>query len=530
MQKRGIRYLRFSSKGQSNSSIEAQEMYTSRWFETNKVELTDTFIDAGYSAKTFDRPDMNELTVFIDKNYKSCDYLVVSEMDRFSRDAGEAISLIKKLQLKYSVQIVSVTEGITYDYRDSGSFFRTGLSFLLAEDDNIRRANKINSGIYTAKAQEGRFIGSKPPFGYKVEGKGKGRKLIIVEADAAIIKYIYQSFLKNIPVYMIEIGAKDLGFKLGSNSMIEKILINPIYSGQQSVKSWRTLPGGIFPAIHQPIIDMLTWQMVQQKISGKANQPHLIIKDEFPLRGVLKCSCGIAVTGAASKGKRKWYDYYKCKKGAGHLNLSTIKAHSQLREILNLLSLPNYLVVSIEANSKEILDNAIKENKVLINNYKIELATVEKKLTSVETKWIADQLTFESYNRNTKDLTQQRIFLKAKIEQLSADDREAYIMLYGNLSKLTDMVGLYDAATVIQKQELIKMVFDSKLYYQAGNYRTPYIMNIFSGNLLIMNEKKLLLIDEKRDSFSRIPLGGLESSLIEQIEPLLKFIAQIKVA
>lgn len=136
--KKGIRYLRFSSIGQSNGSIEWQDMYTKPWFERNNVELTDTFIDAGYSARTFDRPDMEKRTAFIAKYHKMVDYLVVCEMDRFSRDAGEALTMAKKLQTKYNVQIVSVTEGITFDYRDNGSFFRTGLSLLLAEDDNIR--------------------------------------------------------------------------------------------------------------------------------------------------------------------------------------------------------------------------------------------------------------------------------------------------------------------------------------------------------------------------------------------------------
>jgi hypothetical protein len=37
-------------------------------------------------------------------------------MDRFSRDAGEAMSMVKMLQRKYSIQVVSVTEGITFRY------------------------------------------------------------------------------------------------------------------------------------------------------------------------------------------------------------------------------------------------------------------------------------------------------------------------------------------------------------------------------------------------------------------------------
>ncbi len=55
--KRAIRYLRFSQLGQSNGSIERQEMYTDQWLKFNTVELVDTFIDRGKSAKTFDRPD-----------------------------------------------------------------------------------------------------------------------------------------------------------------------------------------------------------------------------------------------------------------------------------------------------------------------------------------------------------------------------------------------------------------------------------------------------------------------------------------
>jgi site-specific DNA recombinase len=131
--------LRFSQLGQSNGSIERQEMYTDQWLEFNRVELVDSFIDRGKSAKTFDRPDFIKLQAFITKHYKTVDYLLVDQLDRFSRDAGEAMSMVKMLQKRYSIQVVSVTEGITFDYYTPGSFFRAGLQLLLAEEDNINR-------------------------------------------------------------------------------------------------------------------------------------------------------------------------------------------------------------------------------------------------------------------------------------------------------------------------------------------------------------------------------------------------------
>jgi site-specific DNA recombinase len=83
--KKAIRYLRFSHDGQSNSSIEKQELYTAQWIERNQVEIVDTFIDAGHSAKTFDRPDFIKLQAFVEQYHQMVDYLVVDQMDRFSR-------------------------------------------------------------------------------------------------------------------------------------------------------------------------------------------------------------------------------------------------------------------------------------------------------------------------------------------------------------------------------------------------------------------------------------------------------------
>jgi DNA invertase Pin-like site-specific DNA recombinase len=66
-------------------------------------------------------------------------------MDRFSRDAGEAMSMVK-MQRKYSIQVVSVTEGITFRYAEA---FRVWTTTLLAEEDNINRSIKIRGGLYT---------------------------------------------------------------------------------------------------------------------------------------------------------------------------------------------------------------------------------------------------------------------------------------------------------------------------------------------------------------------------------------------
>src|SRR5687768_9818634 len=119
--KKAIRYLRFSSDGQSNSSIERQDAITSSWLKYNSTSVSDTFIDEGYSAKNFDRPDVKQLFEFIKKN-SGIDYLVVAELTRFSREAGDAITMVKNIQKKYGIKIVSAGRGVIYDCYDHHSF------------------------------------------------------------------------------------------------------------------------------------------------------------------------------------------------------------------------------------------------------------------------------------------------------------------------------------------------------------------------------------------------------------------------
>lgn len=117
-----------------------------------------------------------------------------------------------------------------------------------------------------------------------------------------------------------------MGFNRKSNVAVEKILKNPVYSGMLRVESFREFPGGLFPGIHEAIIDKDTWRLVQNKIN-EPKRTRAILDEQLPLRGILKCHCGNALTGAPSRGKSgKYFYYYKCK-FSGHNNLSAIKIH-----------------------------------------------------------------------------------------------------------------------------------------------------------------------------------------------------------
>lgn len=512
MKKRGIRYLRFSSKDQSNYSIEWQDMNTLPWFERNKVELIDTFIDKGKSAKTFDRPDMQKLTEFVTKYYRSVDYLVVDRMDRFSRDAGEAMTMVKLLQHKYGVQIASVSEGIIYDYNDNDSFLRTGLSFLFAEEENRKRSNNIRGGIYTSKKKEGRYLGP-APIGYKNERDGKKPILVIDDAKAPIVQHIFQAYLNDVPLYIIRQDAKKMGLTNTGNSAISRILTSPIYTGLLLVKAYKDHPEEMVEGIHPPLVSRTDWYEVQNKMNP--GKPKQIVDEEFPLRSVLLCHCGKPITGAKSRGKLgNYYNYYKCQ-NSKHNNISVKKAHAQLLEAFGYMSLPDFLYTAILERSEELLEEKVKSDGNMLSQRKSELRAAEGRLLSVETKWIDEQMAYDTYQRHYTNLTNQINSLKSEITRLSSDQNEIWKLLENELYKLKSLPDLFISASTIEQQQMVRMVFDSQLYYQENVYRTPFILEVLSHNSLILKEKQLLVLEEKRGLAAQIPCGRLHGSSIE---------------
>ena len=495
--KKGIRYHRFSDKDQSQYSIERQDMVTDQWATSNDVQIIDTFKDEGFTARTFDRPDIKELFEFIRRN-NGIDYLIVSDLTRFSRKAGEAITTIEKIQQIHNIKIVSAGRSVIYDCTDHNSFFMLVLEFGMGNSENIKRQNDINGGIYAAKAKEGRYVGARPPFGYKIEGHGKTRKLVPDPDTAQVVSKIFESFLIGTPYCLLKKQAKEMGYKTkGSSCVRDHILLNPIYAGMLRVKAYKNFAGGLFQAIHEPLIDMHRWQLAQQKLS-RPDKPKTILSDEMPLRGVLKCHCGAWLSGSpAIKKSGKVYNYYKCIHSS-HNHISTIKVHNQLSQVLQYMSLPDRLLVAIKDQGEQAMEQRLQENIKSAMKHRRQLEGVEEKLYSLEEKFLADQVSADTYQKWHSDLSNKKITLKATIDGCTRDGQESRLIFKDGLEQLSDLNYVWNGISTVQKQEFIRILFDNSLYYKEHLYRTPYIMPVFNHNILILKQKQLLLIDEQK--------------------------------
>lgn len=108
---KAIGYVRVSTSDQVESglSLQHQESKIRAYCEALDIDLTSVYVDAGYSAKSLNRPAMQQVLELV--KTKSVDGVVILKLDRLTRsvkDLGELIELIEKK----GVALVSVQDSI----------------------------------------------------------------------------------------------------------------------------------------------------------------------------------------------------------------------------------------------------------------------------------------------------------------------------------------------------------------------------------------------------------------------------------
>lgn len=173
---------------------------------------------------------------------------------------------------------------------------------------------------------------------------------------------------------------------------------------------------------------------------------------------------------------------------------------NQLLDICELMSLKGNDVKYIKETIEKDIDKESILNKKGIVGKKEELDSVQDKLNAVDEKFITDQITRETYDSWITNYNSQILSLKATIQRMGTDMNKTFKILARHIDLLTDMKYVYTEADLHGKRELVKLVFDSNLYYFEGIYRTPTMLQMFDHNSLKMKEKRLLVYEKKGES------------------------------
>jgi site-specific DNA recombinase len=501
-----IGYLRLSSKDQSKS-LEYQESTVREYCRRNNLEVLGFFKDNGEDSYTFDRPNYKELEAFVKKYKGKCQYLIVLDHDRFSRNLPEALMKIAELERNYGVKVLSTNERVDLDTSDPDVFMKRAFDYMIANKELFTIRARTKQGMRNAK-EGGRYIG-RAPYGYKNINDGSKRNLIeIDDFQAVIVKRVFRDYLLGVAPYIIYRNVKSMGFTLTGNSAIFKMLGNCVYAGLIKVPSYRDLPEKYVKGLHEPIISENEYWMVERLLSSK--RPTKVRADEeFPLRGVMRCVCGAPFTAGWSKGKLKYYLYYRCNVHS-NINVPGIKIHEQFDRVLKTLSFDQRQLWLLKEIVKEIAVAPLKEKHKKLNEKVVALAALNKKILNLEERFLSNEIETSTYQTWFKKFKEEKALLETAIdpkENKKAIQNDGILRV---MPALTNLFGIYDKCNIYQKHAIIRAVFKDNLSYGSGIFRTPYIDPTFQDKTLMLNKKGLLIYEQSFKISEDNPLCTLE--------------------
>jgi len=486
-------YLRLSTKDQSKS-LEYQETIVRDYCKRNKLKILEVFRDNGESSYTFKRNSYLALEDFIKKHKSKCQYLVVLDHDRFSRNLPEALIKIAELERKYDVKVISTNEPISLDTSDSDVFMKRAFEYLIAHRELLTIKSRTRLGILNAK-EKGRFLG-KAPFGYiNIKKPFNDQTIEINSSQSFIIKKIFADFEAGVPQKAIHKEVMALGFKNRGSNAINDILRNPVYAGLIKIKAFKNTPEKYVKALHEPIIlETDFWRI--QKVLDRRPKRQTRTNEEFPLRGVIKCPCGRNLTAGWTKGNRKYYLYYKCVDHPS-INIPGETMHSKFEELLKKITLQKHLVDLLNSSLLSLSDELLKDENKKQKEKARQLRILREKTKKLDQKFIADQISVLVYHKCREEFKTEKKHIESMSNNLLLDKVNTENVLTLFKSVRFNFYKVYRRSDILQKHLLVRMIFKDYLTWDQGMFTSLYINEFLQFNLKKASIKTLLVLSSR---------------------------------
>ena len=302
-------YVRVSTDDQMELSPDSQMEKIREYAVKNGLLLLSEYIfhDDGISGRAAEkRPGFQQMIATAKDPSHPFDVIIVWKFSRFARNQEESIFYKSILRSKCKVDVVSVSEPLIAG--PFGSLIERIIEWM-DEFYSVRLAEEVKRSM-TVNAKNG-SLQATPSFGYRVEN----RQLVIVPEEAEIIREIFLRFISGDAMFRI---AKDLSSRgvrthRGNpfeNRTIDYILNNPVYLGKlrwtptgRTRRNFKNEDSIIADALHEPIIDVETWDAAQARCAELKKSYKRYGKPSSErkhwLCGVVRCSsCGATLIWA----------------------------------------------------------------------------------------------------------------------------------------------------------------------------------------------------------------------------------------
>lgn len=228
-------------------SIETQILSCKEYALKENIDVLEVYTDYEYSGTNFERPSFQNMMQDIRDRRINC--IIIRDLSRLGREYLEMGRLIDKVFPFLGVRFISVNDKLdTVKETDSKKSFEVTLKNII----NDMYAKDISVKIKTSKhnrARNGYFIGSVPPYGYKIKKTKEGQKLVIDENVRFIVEEMFDLTFQGKSQYEVAKHFNEKGYAPGmiyyktgrvyrenddpewNKGTISKMLTNPVYTG-----------------------------------------------------------------------------------------------------------------------------------------------------------------------------------------------------------------------------------------------------------------------------------------------------------
>ncbi|RZJ76306.1 MAG: recombinase family protein [Flavobacterium sp.] len=466
-----IIYTRVSTDEQAEKgfSLRHQKQLLTTYCELNKLTIAKHYED-DYSAKNFDRPEWKNLMEYVAKNRKTVDKILFTKWDRFSRNAEQALAVIRKLTAM-GIEVNSIEQPL--DLTNPDNKVMLSMYLILPEVENDKISQRTKDGMRRA-TKEGCFL-AKAPYGYS-NGKVLGKTSVIPNNDSAIVLAAYTEVAKGVEA--VEVIRKRFKTERGltlQKQQFYNMLRNKLYCGWIEVPEFKKEAASKLKGIHEPLVSQELFDKVQDVLDGRKNIGAKLpstVNENFPLKGSLICPvCEKQITASKSKGNGGHYEYYHCtakckvryKKEVLHENVAQMLTKISLNK--NVADLYKEVLSDLISQSE---DDTARRRKELVG----EKESLEKLVIDAEDRLMKNELKAELFDRITTRYEASIREIEASIGQLERNDLNLGKYVEDSVKLLCDMGGLFNQLKDSKKGGLLRTIFPENLVVEKEGLRT----------------------------------------------------------
>jgi site-specific DNA recombinase len=434
------------------------------------------------------RPGMETMLRFLKKKKNNTHIVLIDDISRLARNVRAHWNIRDDI-----ASVGATLESPSIEFGDSSD--SQLVENMLA---SVSQHHSQKNGETSFNRMRSRLLGGywvfTAPIGYRYEEiDGHGKLLVKDEPFASIIKEGLEGFASGRFASQGELArffeSKPAFMSVNSSEhvLIQKItdlLSRPVYAGCISYMKSRSGVEWNVPfrkGKHEPIIDLETYEKIQERLSGKTKAATR--KDanlDFPLRGSVLCEdCGKPLTANWSKGRRKSYAYYLCQKRGCPSKGKSIPKHlleDQFAELLRDLEPSTELMVTAEAMFKDAWEEKRRSIQADQNVYRKEIKDTGKKIDGFidMIASASSPATAELYERKIEELLRKKEVLAQKSTKLGESQPAFDDVFEPSIRFLGNPYKIWKNSDFAWKRAVLRLVFSESLTYRKNEgYRTP---------------------------------------------------------